>query len=156
MVVTVIKKIYYKNLYYKNKLRVFKQSLLGASIGKNTIAYGRFTVANPSNLIIGNQSTINEGVHLNCRDQITIGDRVHLSTNAQLHTGKLIVDKFPRYHDQAPIIIENDVWIASGVTILAGVVIGEKSVVAAGSIVTKSIPPNSLVMGVPARVVKTI
>lgn len=53
-----------------------------------------------------------------------------------------------------PIIIENDVWIGANVTILGGVTIGNGSVVAAGSVVNKSVPPFSVVGGVPARVIK--
>ena len=52
------------------------------------------------------------------------------------------------------VIIENDVWVGANVTILKGVEIGEGSIVAAGSVVTKSVPPYSIVGGVPARVIK--
>jgi acetyltransferase-like isoleucine patch superfamily enzyme len=50
-----------------------------------------------------------------------------------------------------PITIEDDCWIASGATLLAGVTIGRGSVVAAGAVVTKSFPPNSIIAGVPAK-----
>ncbi|MEW1810249.1 DapH/DapD/GlmU-related protein [Pseudarthrobacter phenanthrenivorans] len=52
-----------------------------------------------------------------------------------------------------PIVIEDDCWIASGATILAGVTIGKGSVVAAGAVVTKSFGPNSVVAGVPAKMI---
>lgn|GEM_PF-1042096 len=55
-----------------------------------------------------------------------------------------------------PIIIEDNVWITMNAIILPGVTIGRNSIIGAGSIVTKSIPPNSLVGGNPARVIKTI
>jgi len=55
-----------------------------------------------------------------------------------------------------PIVIERNVWIAAGVTIIGGVTIGENSVVAAGSVVTKSVPANTLVGGNPARVIHSI
>ncbi|MBT3207376.1 MAG: transferase [Bacteroidetes bacterium] len=54
------------------------------------------------------------------------------------------------------IIIEDDVWIGARVTILKGVKVGKGSVVAVGSVVTKDVPENSIVGGVPAKVVKTI
>lgn len=54
----------------------------------------------------------------------------------------------------APITIEDDVWIGANVSITAGVTIGTHSIVAAGSVVTRSVPPHSVVAGVPARVVK--
>jgi acetyltransferase-like isoleucine patch superfamily enzyme len=56
---------------------------------------------------------------------------------------------------RARVVIEDDCWIASGSTILAGVRIGRGSVVAAGAVVTKSVPPYSVVAGVPARVVRS-
>jgi acetyltransferase-like isoleucine patch superfamily enzyme len=54
----------------------------------------------------------------------------------------------------APIVIEDDVWIGAGAIVLAGVTIGRGSVVGAGAVVTHSCPPNSLLLGVPARVVR--
>jgi acetyltransferase-like isoleucine patch superfamily enzyme len=55
-----------------------------------------------------------------------------------------------------PIVIERNVWIAAGATIIGGVTVGEDSVVAAGSVVTKDVPPNTLVGGNPARVIRSI
>src|SRR6266566_4025869 len=55
-----------------------------------------------------------------------------------------------------PIAIERNVWIAAGATIIGGVTVGENAVVAAGSVVTKNVPPNTLVGGSPARVIRSI
>jgi acetyltransferase-like isoleucine patch superfamily enzyme len=55
-----------------------------------------------------------------------------------------------------PIAIEKSVWIAAGATIIGGVRVGENSVVAAGAVVTKDVPPNTLVGGNPARVIRSI
>ena len=54
----------------------------------------------------------------------------------------------------APVVIEDDVWVGANVTILKGVTIGRGSVIAAGAVVTKSCPPYSIVGGVPARGIK--
>jgi acetyltransferase-like isoleucine patch superfamily enzyme len=56
----------------------------------------------------------------------------------------------------SPVTIGNDVWVGAGVKILAGVTIGNRVVIGAGAVVTKSIPSNSLSVGVPARVTKSI
>ena len=56
----------------------------------------------------------------------------------------------------APIVVKDNVWIGAHATILAGVTIGENAVVAAGAVVTKDVPANTIVGGVPARVLKTI
>ena len=69
--------------------------------------------------------------------------------------GKYILDiteKLPE--NDAPVVIEDDVWCGANVTILKGVTIGRGSVIAAGSVVTRSIPPYSIAGGVPARVIK--
>jgi len=55
-----------------------------------------------------------------------------------------------------PIVIERNVWIAAGATVIGGVTIGENSVVAAGSVVTRDVPANTLVGGNPARVIRSI
>jgi len=55
-----------------------------------------------------------------------------------------------------PITIENNVWLGGNVTVLAGVTIGENSVIGAGSVVTKNIPPNTLAVGNPCKVIKEI
>jgi len=122
-------------------------------VGTNVKSYGRFTVIGHPNLIIGNNSTINEGVHFDCRDKVMIGSNVRISSNVKFHTGKLTVS-FPRKHLQQPIIIEDNVWISSSVVITAGVNIGKNSIVAAGAVVTKNIPPNCMVAGVPAKIIR--
>ena len=55
---------------------------------------------------------------------------------------------------EAPITIENDVWIGAKVTVLGGVTIGNGSIVAAGSVVTKDVKPYSIVGGVPAKMIR--
>lgn len=55
-----------------------------------------------------------------------------------------------------PIVIERNVWIAAGVTIIGGVTVGENSVIAAGSVVTKDVPPNKFVGGNPALIIRSI
>ena len=65
-----------------------------------------------------------------------------------------IKDCEKREEDDQDVVIEDDVWVGTGAIILKGVTIGRGSVVAAGSVVTRSIPPYSIVGGVPARVIK--
>tara|TARA_B100000787_G_scaffold161144_1_gene140731 strand:+ start:2588 stop:3052 length:465 start_codon:yes stop_codon:yes gene_type:complete len=149
-------KIHLKIEYYKNRVRIKKLKYLGARIGKGSRSYGRFSVVNIPNLIIGNNTTINEGVHINCRSKVNIGNDVHISTNVQIHSGRLDIDKNKRIHTQAKVTIGDNVWLAANVIVLAGVEIGKNTVVAAGSIVTKDIPSDCLVMGVPAKIMKYI
>ena len=153
---TYIHRLYNKYNQVQNKLRIMKLKILGAKIGGNVKSFGRFTVMNEKNLEIGDNSTLNEGVHINCRDKVIIGKGVRISTNVQIHTGKLIINSYPRVHTQEKIIIEDNVWIASGVVISAGVTIKKNSIIGANSVVTKNIEENSFYAGNPAKKIKEL
>jgi len=153
---TYIHKFYNKYNQVQNKMRIMRLKIFGAKIGDNVKSFGRFTVMNEKNLKIGDNSTLNEGVHINCRDSVTIGKNVRLSTNVQIHTGKLIIDSFPRIHIKAPIVIHDNVWIASGTVISAGITIGKNSVIGANSVVLKDVEKNSFYAGNPAMKIKSI
>lgn len=98
---------------------------------------------------------------------ITIGDNVMLGANVTLATPthpllaeERVIQQFPDgYHDleyAKPIVIGDNVWIASGVTVCGGVTIGKNVVVGAGSVVTRDLPDDTLCFGVPCRVVRAI
>jgi acetyltransferase-like isoleucine patch superfamily enzyme len=76
-----------------------------------------------------------------------------IGSNHSTVPGIAILDQ-PSRTDKVGVIIEDDVWIGANSTILPGVTIGSGSIVAAGSVVTKDVPPNVIVAGVPARVIK--
>ncbi|MFY1826140.1 acyltransferase [Myxococcus fulvus] len=138
------------------------------SLGRNVAAYGPVSVHNdgeirlgdrltfsggmlPSSLVchpggrlvIGNETQFNYGVCLEAWRSVSVGARcmfasfVRVGDRDGLHT--------------APITIEDDVWVAHGAIIMPGVRVGARSVVAAGSIVTQDVPPDTLAMGNPAR-----
>lgn len=152
----MFEKLYIYIDIYINKMRIFILKLRGAKVGKNVKSFGKFKVINPKKLSIGDNSTINENVFLNCRDFIIIGSNCHLSPNVQLHTGKLLLDIVPRKHIASQIVIKDNVWIASGSIISAGVIISENIVIGANSVVTKSLESNSLYAGNPAKKIKEL
>lgn len=90
---------------------------------------------------------------------ITIGENVHITNGVRFIThdgGTLIFRKeIPDLEITKPITIGNDVFIGNNVLLLPGVTIGNRVVIGAGAIVTQDIPDNSLVIGVPAEVIKT-
>lgn len=92
--------------------------------------------------------------------RIVIGDGVRIAPHCMLIAGNhIFADSSKPIHEQGvegkPIIIEDDVWIAGNVNITAGVRIGRGSVIGAGSVVTKDIPPMSVAVGCPAKVIKS-
>lgn len=89
-----------------------------------------------------------------CLDKISIGKKCCVGEDVRLLTGSH--DVHSPYFDLVtkPIRIMDNVWIATGATILPGVTVGEGGVVAAGAVVTKDVPPWTVVAGNPAKVVK--
>jgi maltose O-acetyltransferase len=107
------------------------------------IGMGATFLASNSKIILGNK--------IMCGPNVTMMGGDH---NVSV-IGKFMFDvkeKLPE--NDLPIIIKDDVWIGTGVIILKGVTIGRGSIVAAGSLVNKDIPPYSIAVGIPARIVK--
>ncbi|SDZ39318.1 acyltransferase [Herbiconiux ginsengi] len=111
-------------------------------------------------LVMGDRSSIGPGGYIGCSGQITIGNDVLMGPgvrifgeNHNFDSGKSTIKS--QGVTLAPVTIGDDCWIGSGVTITAGVTIGTGVVVAAGSVVTKDVPDNVVVAGVPARVLRT-
>ena len=91
--------------------------------------------------------------------KVSIGDNAFIAPNVGIYTAghPLDVEQRNRGLEYAlPVTIGHNVWIGAGVSILPGVMIGDNTVVGAGSVVTKDIPSNVLAVGNPCRVVKEI
>lgn len=96
---------------------------------------------------------INYNLKIRCHKEITIGENVAFSENLTIwdsDSHEIVGNTNPK---TAPVRIGNHVWIGINVTILKGVTIGDNAVLAAGSIVTKDVPANSLAGGIPAKVI---
>lgn len=93
----------------------------------------------------------NDKIEIGSNTAIAYGVTIITSANPDPHN--LLFKKYGRTH--SPVIIGNNCWICANVTILQGVSIGECCVVGAGAVVTEDIPPYSLAVGIPAKVVKT-
>ena len=97
-------------------------------------------------VVIGRNCNIQ--AHVTISNGCKIGDNVFIAPNSSL-----LNDKYPRSDLLTPPVVEDHAVIGGGVTVLPDVVIGEKSVVGAGSVVTKDVPSRTVVAGVPARAV---
>ena len=117
-------------------------SCLNNAVGDLII--GDYTRVGLGNTIIG---PVNIGSHVNLAQNITVTGLNHNFEDVNTPIDKQGVST-------SPVVIEDDVWVGANAVILPGVTIGKHSVVAAGSVVSKSIPPYSVCAGIPARVVK--
>lgn len=140
-------------------LKVLLLKSMGAKIGKHSYIYPGVWITPGKNLVIGDEVDLAKDVLITTKGGVKIGDRALIGYRTQIlssnHTIPPIGEPFPISGDSfAPIIIEDDVWIGANCIITAGVTIGEGAVIAAGSVVTKNIPPNAIAGGVPARIIK--
>ena len=134
----------------KMRLRYHLARLQLAGLGEGTVFYGRPIFYFPERISIGRNCTINEGAVLSGRGGLTIGDDVRISTYAMLETSRLEASGRPRTHRAEPIVVGNNVWIASNAIVCGGVTIGEDSIIAAGAVVTRDVPARAIARGVPA------
>ncbi|MET8555748.1 maltose acetyltransferase domain-containing protein [Streptomyces sp. NPDC004959] len=112
-----------------------------------------------SHLRIGPRTFVNYGLTALDVADITIGADCQLGPHVQLLTPTHPLEPEPRrekWESARPITIGDNVWLGGGVLVLPGITIGENSVVGAGSVVTKDLPPNTVAAGNPARVVRTL
>lgn len=155
--------IYFMPHFAFPRLRTLVYRLAGIPIGKNSLILGTIELAGPGRIekkfLLGNDTQITAPLYADVCETVTIGSRVYIGHHAVLiTTNHAIGSSWCRCGEwrSAPIVIEDGVWIGANVTILPGVTIGRGAVVAAGAVVTKDVAPNTLVGGVPARVLRTL
>lgn len=139
------------------ELREIMGRLTGKRVDDTFRLFPPFYTDFGKNITIGKDVFINSGCHFQDQGGITIGDGSLIGHNVVLAT--INHDLSPhnnRKNHYAPIAIGNHVWIGSNATVLAGVTIGDWAVVAAGAVVTKDVPPYTVVGGLPAKILKTI
>jgi maltose O-acetyltransferase len=149
--------------YVGVRIRVRLLRFAGATIGRRTVIGGRLCVAGSStaaqHLTIGDDCFINDGVRFDTAARITIGDHVAIGHDVLVLTASHGVGTPERRADLLtadPVRIEDGAWLGSRSIVMPGVTIGRGAVVGAGAVVTTSVPPDTLVAGVPARPVKSL
>lgn len=139
------------------RVRELFSQIIGKEVDCSTWIIPPFYVDYGKNIQVGKNFFMNQCCTFMDRGGITIGDEVFIAPKCNLTT---INHDFNPYNRQAtfckPIVIGNRVWIGIGVTICPGVRIGDNSIIAAGSVVTKDVPPNVIAGGNPAKVLKSI
>ena len=128
--------------------------------------YGSINVLNNATLTIGNESGMSGGT-IWATDSITIGDNVKIGANCTIIDGDIHSTDWRRRRDKRPnpkrmeykhkpIVIGNDVWLGANSIVLKGVTIGDRTVIGAGSVVSKDIPADCIAAGNPCVVVKNL
>lgn len=138
-----------------NQVRERLSEITGSPIDETTTIFppfytnfGRFTTLGKNVFIKGACSFLDIG-GITIEDDVLIGPRVNItSENHPLDPSgrKTLI--------LAPVHIKRNAWIGAGATILPGVTVGENAVVAAGAVVSRDVPPNTVVAGIPAKIVK--
>ncbi len=135
----------------------------GLVVGENTLVMGALTVTGPGDwrelLSIGSNTIVTGPLYIDLGAEVRIGNLVRIGHHVLLLTvnheiGSALLRCGP--HSFAPIVIGDGAWIASRVTILPGVTVGSGAVVAAGAVVTSDVAPNTLVGGVPAKLIREL
>ena len=138
--------------------RAFRVPIGLGTLINGAIAFGP-TDSTSYRLTIGTRCFINAHVYIDSGAPVTIGNGVAIGHHVVIITTDHEIGA-PNYRageiKYKPVIIEDGVWIAAGVTLLPGVVIGTGAVVASGAVVTRNVLPNTLVGGVPARVIRIL
>ncbi|MEK7177769.1 MAG: acyltransferase [Patescibacteria group bacterium] len=136
-----------------HNFRKFIYRLAGIKIGKGSTIHMKARFYDPRNISIGEDSIIGEGVVLDGRDKLSIGSHVDIATEVMIYNSQHDVNQENFMATNAPVKIEDYVFIGPRVIILAGVTVGRGAIVGAGAIVTKDVPPYAIVGGVPAKII---
>ena len=131
--------------------------LTGKAVDESFRLFPPFFTDCGKNTVIGKRVFVNSGCKFQDQGGLTIGDDVLIGHNCVIATLNHAMDP-ERRADMvpAPVKIGNKVWIGSNATILPGVAIGDGAIIAAGAVVTKSVPPRTVAAGVPAKIIKSI
>ena len=167
----LIKYFFNKNILSKKHLQITTYIpkdciLLGVEnikFSKNvSIGFKSLFTAEGGEIIVGANTSFNSGVHINASvcGKIVIGENCLIGPNVVMRTADHVFERIDipirkQGHKCANIFLDDDVWIGANVIILGGVTIGKGVVVGAGSVVTKNIPEYSVVVGAPAKIIKS-
>ena len=141
-----------------DQVRALFSELIGKQLDDGFLLIPPFYATGGNEMRIGRNVFINQNCTFYDLGGIDIADEVMIGPNVSIITSGHPLEPSQRRSVTTgkPIVIERNVWIAAGATIIGGVTIGENSAVAAGSVVTKDVPANTLAGGNPARIIRGI
>lgn len=125
-------------------------------VGRKSACHWTVEIKYGENIQIGYHSSIGPYACLGAKSPIKIGSYVRISRGVIIETAGLDLNQPPPYpHVSKQITIEDGVWIASNAIVLGGVTIGANSIIGAGAVVSKNVPPNSVMVNQPLRNLKS-
>jgi len=141
-------------------LRAIIFSVVIADMGRGVRIGSNFHISNPSKIFIGDKVFIGYNCGIGGKGKIIIGKNVCIGSNVNIISSNHNYADFSRHildqgHTSKEVIIGDNVWIGSNSVILPGIHVGKFSVVGAGSVVTKNVPPYTVVAGNPAKKIKS-
>ena len=141
-----------------DEVRALFSELIGQKVDDSFLLIPPFYTTGGAEIRVGRNVFVNQNCTFYDLGGLDIGDDVLIGPNVSLITSGHPIEPSQRRElvIARPITIERNVWIATGATVIGGVTVGENAVVAAGSVVTRDVPPNTLVGGNPARVIRSI
>lgn len=140
-----------------DEIRERLSEIIEGPIDKSTTVFVPFHTNFGKHIKLGKNVFINHACSFLDLGGITIEDDVQIGPRVNLVTENHPVDPLKRkYLDLKSVHIKRNAWIGAGATILPGVTVGENSIVAAGAVVHKDVPPNTIVGGVPAKILKAV
>jgi acetyltransferase-like isoleucine patch superfamily enzyme len=141
-----------------DEIRTLFSELIGKRVDESFLLIPPFYTAGGDEIRVGRNVFVNQNCTFYDLGGLDIADDVMVGPNVSIITAGHPLEPSQRRSVTIgkPIVIERNVWIGAGAIIIGGVTIGENSVVAAGSVVTKSVPADTLVGGNPARVIRSV
>src|ERR1700757_1046206 len=141
-----------------DEIRTLFSELIGKKVDESFLLIPPFYTAGGDEIRVGRNVFVNQNCPFYALGGLDIADDVIIGPNVSIITAGHPLGPSQRRAATIgrPIVIEKNVWIAAGSIIIGGVTVGENSVVAAGSVVTKNVPADTLVGGNPARVIRSI
>lgn len=141
-------------------LRGIFYRMMFKSCGKSLLIYPDAYIVFSERISVGEQVSINTGVHIDGQGGLTIGNFIMIGPNCVIVTighgyKRTDIPMYAQPFEYGPIVIEDDVWIGASAVISPGVRIGRGSIIAAGAVVVKDVPPFSVFGGVPAKLLWT-
>ena len=157
------------NIYYNSILKGVEYMTIGDNFECQShswieCVYFRCKEYYDPNLIIGNNCSMQFACHIGCADRIEIGDNVLLGSkvyitdhfHGNISSDDIGVPPSQRPLSSKPVKIGNNVWIGDNAVIMPGVTLGDNVIVGANAVVTHNFPANSVIAGVPAKIIKTL